>query len=324
MELRHLRYFTAVAEARSFRRAAERLHVAQPPLSRQVRDLEEEIGAALLDRDRGGVRLTDAGRAFLPRAKRVLEEADRAVAAARAAAQPSEGELNVGSVGALAVTLMPDAIAAFHGRFPRVEVNLREMLRDRLVDALAAGELDVILTTGHAPLRRGMMRDVVLSSPVLVVMPSDHPLAAGSVTPARLDGAMLVGMGAATAQGYIEWVRSVCEQLGVSARFGRLADSQSGLLALVAAGAGLAIVPEVAARGLPRLDGIVSRPLLGRVPPFELIAVRAARGASQLAVHFTEALREAGVRQEKSAARDGKDARPAVDKPRRPAKLRAV
>jgi len=139
VELRHLRYFVAVAEALSYRSAAESLRVAQPALSKQIKDLEADVGVRLLDRDTGGGTLTDAGVVFLEEARDILERVEMAASAAREAAAGKGGRLTIGSVGPISVSLLPAALAAFRQKFPRVEINLHDFTMPHQFTALRRG-----------------------------------------------------------------------------------------------------------------------------------------------------------------------------------------
>jgi DNA-binding transcriptional LysR family regulator len=178
VELRHLRYFVAVAEALSFRRAAEHLHVAQPALSRQIKDLEHAVGARLLNRNTGGVMLTDAGMVLLEEARDILERLGMAAAAARDAAAGRGGKLTVGNLGAMSAGFLPATLSAFRMRFPQVEVNLHEMGLPEQLAALQAGSIQVGFTIdpGETP-PAGLEWAEVLTSSVAVAMGRDHPLA---------------------------------------------------------------------------------------------------------------------------------------------------
>src|SRR5689334_1286904 len=127
MELRHLRYFIAVAEEENITRAAERLHVSQPPLSRQIRDLEEELGAALFERTAKSVRLTDVGRIFLTEARAVLERAQQARAVVRAITDGKQGEIHVGYAPSLTVQLLPPVLREYQESYPNVRVVLHDL-----------------------------------------------------------------------------------------------------------------------------------------------------------------------------------------------------
>src|SRR5262245_32624600 len=141
MELRHLRYFIAVAEEGHFGRAARRLRIAQPPLSRQLQALEEELGFALIDRRRRA--LTPAGEAFLPSAREVFDALDRAVTSARRAARGESGRIRVGFPSSIAISGLTELLRAFRIRSPGVEVVLREMPPQPQIDALKTGGIDV-------------------------------------------------------------------------------------------------------------------------------------------------------------------------------------
>src|SRR5205823_12575992 len=133
MELRHLRYFVAVAEEENVTRAAERLHVSQPPLSRQSRDLEEELGVTLFERSAKSVRLTDAGRVFLNEARAVLERAEEATRAVKAISSGSSGELHVGFAPSLAVDILPRALRQFQIEAPGIRVQLHDMSTEEML-----------------------------------------------------------------------------------------------------------------------------------------------------------------------------------------------
>src|ERR1043165_5766028 len=143
MELRHLRYFVGVAEEENVSRAALKLHVSQPALSRHIRDLEEELGFLLLDRGAKSVRLTDAGRAFLSEARAVLQRAEDAVKAARAIATGEHGELHVGYAPSLTARILPQILRAFQAELPRVRVRLHDFSTEEMLAGLREGRLQV-------------------------------------------------------------------------------------------------------------------------------------------------------------------------------------
>ncbi len=298
MELRHLRYFVTVAEELNFRRAAERLHVSQPPLSRQIRDLETEVGHALFDRDRGGVRLTEVGRIFLRGARRTLDEAEQAVHAVREAARGRLGELSVGTIGGLSLGVVPPGLVAFRISHPHVEVEIHEMTRDPMIAALAEGRIDLALVTATAPFRPGMKTLSIYQSEVVVALPPGHRLGRGQsevpMNPMELAREPLLYIRPDFAQGYLDWVQGVCRNCGFVPRLGRGTESREGLMGLIAAGYGCALAPAMIARSQV-LPGVVVRPLSG-VPPWTLLAAWMERGASRYVLPFVEALRAAGSR----------------------------
>jgi len=176
VELRHLRYFVAVAEELHFGRAAARLNMAQPPLSQQVLQLEAELGVQLLRRSRRHVELTDAGHTFLEDARRILADVDRAVDHARRAHLGAIGDLSVGFVSAAANHVLPALLVAYRQAFPKVRLHLREMTHSQQEGALIAAELDVGIF-------RPPVGDAALTcqrlwvEPSVVVLPAAHPLA---------------------------------------------------------------------------------------------------------------------------------------------------
>jgi LysR family transcriptional regulator, benzoate and cis,cis-muconate-responsive activator of ben and cat genes len=145
MELRHLRYFVAVAELQNITRAAAKLHVSQPPLSRQIRDLEDELGVALFQRSAKALRLTDAGRAFLSEARAALQRVDDAVQMAKIVGTGQRGEIHVGYAPSLAVELLPRALKYFHETSPGVQVRLHDLSTQEMLPGLVDGQLQVAL-----------------------------------------------------------------------------------------------------------------------------------------------------------------------------------
>jgi LysR family transcriptional regulator, benzoate and cis,cis-muconate-responsive activator of ben and cat genes len=145
MELRHLRYFVAAAEQENVSRAAAKLHVSQPGVSRQIHDLEEEIGFPLFERSAQALKLTEAGRKFLEEARAVLQRADEAVKNARAVAAGAGGEIHVGYAPSLTIQILPRALRAFQSKFPRTRVSLHDSSTEEMLAGLRAGKLQVTL-----------------------------------------------------------------------------------------------------------------------------------------------------------------------------------
>ncbi|GHF70059.1 DNA-binding transcriptional LysR family regulator [Amycolatopsis bartoniae] len=243
MELRHLRYFVAVAEEGGFSRAARRLHVVQPTLSMQIRDLETELGGPLFDRGTRRTRLTPAGRAFLTEARRVLAQAEHAQAAARSALRGETGSVRIGVAGAAVFGgILTARIRAFHEARPLVRIELREAGPRTQRAAILAGELDVGYSALAAPAGEPRLASTPASSvSFLVALPAGHPLAGHETLSAgQLTGAELIEY--ATGDDRDEPAFHGLRQLWSSpARF--RADSTLSVLALVAAGVGLAVVP---------------------------------------------------------------------------------
>ncbi|WP_326539830.1 LysR family transcriptional regulator [Pseudorhodoferax sp.] len=259
MELRHLRYFLAVAEARHFGRAAARLHIAQPPLSVQIRDLEEELGAPLFHRGPRGVTLTDAGVAFLPQAEAVLAAARQATAVARDAAAGRHGRLVLGFIPTLAYTLLPHLLPAYRQAHPRVAVSLREVPVAEKEDALLAGHVDVALY--RPPPRHPEIEVAAIGAErMILALPPGHRLARRRQVPAAAlaDETLVMYTPSLGDRGLYGTVAAWLRAQGLQPRSAEIAGTIPTALGMVLSGAGLAIVPESSAS--LRLPGLVFRP----------------------------------------------------------------
>jgi DNA-binding transcriptional LysR family regulator len=275
MDLRHLRYFVAVAEERHFGRAAERLHMAQPPLSQQIRQLESELGVELLRRTTRRVELTEAGRAYLDRARAILAEVDAAAHLARRVASGSVGHLTIGCVGSATYSLLPALSRTLSTELPGVDFFFRgEMLVPDLVEALRSGTIDVALL--RPPIAdRSLAVHTLRRDRLVVAVPVDHPLARRSrLRTADLAEVELIVHSADRRSVMYDVVLRVLRDAGVEPRIRHEVGETSTLLTLVAGGLGVAIVPEpVTALAL---DGIVYLPLIGTDARVELAAAHRA------------------------------------------------
>ncbi|MCB1914808.1 MAG: LysR family transcriptional regulator [Rhodocyclaceae bacterium] len=246
MELRHLRYFVAVAEELNFRRAAERLHIGQPPLSIQIRALEEEVGARLLERSKRRVSLTEAGSRFLRRAREILAAAGEAVDEARQAARGELGSLRVGFTSSLPYTsILPDLLVAYRRRYPAVELQLKEMFTTDQLVAIAAGRLDVGLVryVGGA-LPSGVSVRELGADPLCLVVNAAHPLAnRESVRFAELADEGFITFPEGVGTGLPDILRRLCRDAGFEPRVVQTAREATTQVGLVGAGIGLALLP---------------------------------------------------------------------------------
>lgn len=271
MELRQLRYFVAVAEELHFRRAAERLHMSQPPLSQAVRALETDIGAELFVRNRRRVELTPAGAVFLDEARAILKAADAAADLARRTASGVIGRLSVGFVGSAMYGTLPEVLRAFRAEHPDVDLRLRELTSPEQLDALRRGLLDV----GVLRLTRDVEefdRETLARERVVVALPAAHPLAGRTrVRLSHLADEGLVLLSRREAPGLRDSIAlAVAEAGGTGHVVQEVAEMQT-VIGLVAAGLGVSFVPEsVAAAG--RHD-VTFRELEGDVPTVELSLV---------------------------------------------------
>src|SRR5215471_10830047 len=177
MELRHLRYFVAAAEAQNVSRAALKLHVSQPALSRQIHDLEEELGFALFERSAKSVHLTEAGRAFLTEARAVLQRADDAVKTARAVAVGG-GELHVGYAPSPTARVLPRALRAFHVEFPKVKVKLHDLSSEEMLAGIREGGLALaLMVRPNKKLLQGLAFEEVARDSMCLAVPPNHQYA---------------------------------------------------------------------------------------------------------------------------------------------------
>lgn len=270
MELRHLRYFLAVAETLHFGRAAARLNIAQPPLSVQIRDLERELGVALFRRKPRGITLSDAGVAFLPRAEAILAAARQAIAVARDAAAGRDGRLVIGFMPSLAYTLLPHLLPAYRRSFPGVAVSLREVAVTDKEEALLSGSIDVGLY--RPPARHPEIATAPIGEERMVLaLPSGHRLARRrQVPPSEIRGEALVMYPPSRGDaGLYGTVAIYLRSHGVEPEPAEIAGTIHTALGLVLAGAGIAIVPESSAA--LRLRGIAFRAFTGLQATVQLV-----------------------------------------------------
>ncbi len=307
MELRHLRYFVAVAEELNFRRAAERLHLAQPSLGRQVRDLEEEIGERLFERDRRRVTLTDAGRVLLTDARALLAGAESAIQAAREAGRTQHGTLRIGNIGPLTGTFLARSLAALREKFPRMPIDVVDLTPDEQLDALLKGDIQIAFQGATSELRadaRFSARRVLVCDAVTVV-PVTHPLAAKKNFLLRaLAGEKLLNLRPRQANSYEQWLREICAAGpgGFSPRLRRpAADTWNTLLSLVAAGEGLAVLPEVILRDHPPEAGWTIRQFSPPRPRLELDALWNPANPSVVLTRYLELLPNPAARAKRKA-----------------------
>jgi DNA-binding transcriptional LysR family regulator len=270
MELRHFRYFLAVAEELNFTRAAARVGIGQPPLSQQIRSLEEELGAPLFNRLPHGVELTAVGRAFVPEVRAALEQAARAARTARRAGRGETGRLRVGFTGSAAFRPeVPAAIRDFRRAFPEVELFLEEAPTTPLLNWLLAGEVDAaFVRSSPAEFPRVKMMDLG-DEAMLVVLPAAHRLArAKTVQVATLAGEPLILFPRDAGPGLYDQIADACRRAGFEPTLGPVAPQLTSVANFVAAGVGVSIVPESLAQ--VRVPGVRYRPLSGHSPAARL------------------------------------------------------
>lgn len=272
MELRHLRYFVAVAEELHFGRAALRLNISQPPLSQQIKSLEEELCAELFKRSSRRVELTPAGKVFLVRARNLLSMAEDAADEARRVAAGLEGVLRLGFVTPAMDGPLPRVIAGFRGNWPGVRLDLKEASTVEQLEALRGGRLDIGFIRAHGGNAQGLAARSFLREPYVLALPRGHALTAGqSVSLAELDGQPFIFFARQQGPGLHDEIMAAFSRAGAAPFITQEVLSKRSTLALVAAGLGLALVPASTARA--SMEEVVFRRLREELP---LVCVDAA------------------------------------------------
>jgi len=246
MELRHLRYFVSVAEALSFTKAAQKLHTAQPSLTRQIKDLEEELGVRLLNRTKQQVTLTDEGRSFLADARRLLDLAAETIESVRRLHSGETRALNIGYVSNLFHDLLPKTLASFRQSFPTISVNLFDLSCGEQFRRLEDGKLDLGFVGLHQPIaRRGLEFRSIASYKTVVALPKDNALAARTIVELKALAPMFfIGMSETSYPGYRDWLSGSCKSAGFAPKVLQDVDLERAMIHAVAAGLGIALVPE--------------------------------------------------------------------------------
>lgn len=267
-----MRYFVAVAEALSFTKGAKNLHLAQPSLTRQIRDLEDEIGVRLIDRTKQKVSLTDEGRSFLLDAKRVLKLAEEIVESVQNLSRHEITALNIGYVANLFYDLLPMTLASFQRSYPTVSINLFDMTCGDQFHALEEGKIDLgFVGPREAIEERGFEFRSIASYRVVAALPKDHSVASKPVVKLKeLESMFFIGMSESSHPGYRGWLTGTCQRAGFSPRVLQDVDIERTVIQSVAAGLGVALLPEQVKK-LPH-ESVVFRPLKPAVATESCIA----------------------------------------------------
>lgn len=291
-ELSHLRSFVVVAEELHFGRAATRLHMTQPPLSRQIQLLEHQVGAQLLDRSSRNVRLTPAGRAFLPDARAILRLAESSSLAARRISSGEAGSIAIGFTAATGYRFLPGLIVVCLEKLPGVELVLKEMVTMEQVEALASGRLDVALLRPHAATADFETR-CVAREPLVLALSESHPLASGAQPTLRdFDHAPFLTYSPIEARYFHDLVAGTFSRAGVHPDYTQYVTQIHTILALVRAGLGAALIPEAATT--LRFEGVVFRALQKLRParPVELFMAWKRDNDNPVLIKFLESCRD--------------------------------
>jgi len=265
MELRHLRYFIGVAEEENVSRAALKLHVSQPALSRQIRDLEDELGFLLLERSAKSVHLTEAGRAFLIEARAVLQRAEDAVKAARAIATGESGELHVGYAPSITARILPQILRAFQAELPKVRVRLHDFSTEEMLAGLREGRLQIAFVVRLTPaLLRGLRFAELSRDSICLAVAPEHPLAGRrAVTLVEIAREPLITYSRKDYPDAYENLIDLFATIKIKPRIVEEHDSVSSLIAAVESGTGVAVAPQsLACTAGPRLKLIPFSPAL--------------------------------------------------------------
>jgi len=269
MELRHLRYFVSVAEAGNLTAAAkQKLHTTQPSLSRQIRDLEEEVGAQLLTRSARGIQLTPAGRTFLEHARLVLSQVEAASEAARRVAHPSKPCFSIGFLTGHELTWMPETLRILRDELPNIDVMVTSQYSPQLADGLSNGKIDAAFLRREKGLPDLGFR-LLVKEPLLVILPSNHRLAALKFIDAKdLEGEIFV-----TVSKTAPVLRVVIDEYLKRSRANispqHEADHLAMGMSLIASTGGVGLLPVYAQNFLP--PSVTSRPLKGDAPTVDLV-----------------------------------------------------
>ncbi len=290
MELRHLRYFVAVAEELHFGRSAERLHMTQQPLSQQIRQLETELGVLLFHRNKRRVQLTEPGLAFLGEARQILQKAAQAIDMVRQVAQGESGRLKVGFSGFATYSILPKVLRIFRERFPQVELELEEMTTSVQVQALQDHQIHLGLMIPPVP-DATLTLELILREPFVVILPETHSLATEPELALRaLANESFILVSRHLEPGYYDQCISLFQQAGFSPKVIQKASQKQTILGLVSAGMGVSLAPA-SIRNIRR-TGVLYTTLITPMSEVELAAVWRQDEPSPILQKFLEVIRE--------------------------------
>lgn len=290
MEIRHLRYFIAVAEHLHFSRAARQLNISQPPLSQQIRQLEEELGVQLFWRNKRRVELTEAGQMFLKESQQILEQVGHAVRAAQRTSRGEIGRLVVGFVMSATCSVLPEVLRLFRERYPGVELVLEESTTGGGLAALKDKKMHLCFL--RLPVRDGALSsETVLKETLVLAIPEGHHLSKRAKVPLRLlADERFILFPRLHGPGFHDQIFSLCHQSGFSPRVVQEASQMQTILSLVAAGIGIALIPA-SVQNL-RNEGVHYKPLRERAPVTGIALAWLRDSKSPVMDHFIDVARE--------------------------------
>jgi DNA-binding transcriptional LysR family regulator len=289
MELRHLHYFIAVAEELNFSRAAERLHIAQPPLSQQIRQLEAELGFELFHRTKRKVRLTAAGMVFFEEVQKILQQLEKAIQIGRQTSRGEVGQLAIGFASSAAHNVLPEILQAFRTEFPNVTLQLRELTTDQQLQWLEQGRIDIGFVRPPV-LGDNLKHEVIFEEPLILALPETHSLCSQERVSLRsLCQTPFILFPRDLAPGLYDPIISLCLQAGFSPILAQEATQMQTIVSLVAAEMGVAIVPA-SMQNLQR-SGVVYK-LLQETTPMVAIALIWRHSPSPTVERFLQVARQ--------------------------------
>jgi DNA-binding transcriptional LysR family regulator len=290
MELRHLRYFVTVAEELHFGRAAQRLQIAQPPLSQQIRQLEEELGVQLFHRTKRSVQLTEAGQLFLEEASQILTRAEQAIQIVQRADRGETGRLTLGFVGSATYSVLPVVLKVFRRRFPEVLVSLYEMTTTQQVQALHEDRIHLGFV--RPPIyEQELMIESILKEPFVAVLPEFHRLANETqISLLTLANDPFILFPRYLGSGFYDQIVNMCQQVGFQPQVAQEAIQMQTIISLVAAELGVALVPA-SVQNLQRV-GVVYKALAESTSQVELAMVWRPDKISSVLQKFLEVTRQ--------------------------------
>jgi DNA-binding transcriptional LysR family regulator len=299
MELRHLRYFVAVAEELNFTRAAAKLRLAQPSLTRQIHNLEEELGVRLLDRTRNQVSLTEEGKSFLVDARRLVALSLESVKSVQRFSRGESGQLNLGYLFKFNFDLLPATLATFYQTCPEIAVNLFDMSPAEQFRALETRKIDLGFVGLRPPVANknlaALASECVARHDVVVVLPARHPLAKkNKIKILDLKPLFFVAMSEQTHPGSRDWLSGLCQHAGFTPRILQDVDLESGLMTFVAEGLGVTLAREQI-KNLPH-PGVVFRPLAAAVKADYWIAWHRENRSQALSRYIEIVKKQAAIR----------------------------
>ncbi len=259
MELRHLRYFTAVATELHFGRAAEKLHIAQPPLSKQIQDLEAELGFELFTRTKRSVTLTPAGQAFLVEATQIFQQLDRAIDIGRKTSRGELGQISIGFVGSATYNILPMMLQQFRDRYPQVQIELHELTTDRQLVWLHEGRIDIGLIRPPV-IDPDLGSQIIFQESLIIVLPTSHHLALLNIIELSLLATeQFILFPRQLAPGLYDPIIAICQAAGFSPQVVQECIQMQTIVSLVSANMGVSILPASIQEA--QRQGVVYKPI---------------------------------------------------------------